>query len=99
MQTKKQTIVLGTSLILTISLLMAVNVNATWRYRLLERRVEVLKEEQLFVYEENKRLLGDISQLESPQRLLQLIEDHQEWQLKQLTPGDTLLITINEGGK
>jgi L-cystine uptake protein TcyP (sodium:dicarboxylate symporter family) len=91
-----QRILTGSLLIITLAAGAALNVNQTWRYRMLESELQAAEKEQLLTYEQNKRLLGTITQLEAPERLLSLIEAHPEWQLKKLEPQDLILITMEQ---
>lgn len=88
----KKDLVLGLVAVLLLTTLAFVQVNQTWQYRKLEQDIAILEKEQSLVYEENKRLLGSITELESPERLIGLVEEYKAWDLVKIKPNDVVLI-------
>ncbi|MCL2521221.1 MAG: hypothetical protein FWE37_09535 [Spirochaetaceae bacterium] len=85
---------IGAFLILILSGLAAANIWQSWRYKNLQELARVHERQQIIVYEDSKRLITAINHLTAPQRLLDLIAAHPEWQLRRLTATDVIVIEM-----
>lgn len=82
----------GTALLTLLIILSALNVAQSWNYRQHERALAQLEKDQNDIYEQNKRLLAAIAELEAPERLMQLVAEKPEWRLRRLRAADILKI-------
>ncbi|THB68857.1 MAG: hypothetical protein D6B26_00160 [Spirochaetaceae bacterium] len=67
-------------LLLIIPLLLFANAYQAFRFVRQEDRIARLDKEQRQLIEENKKLITEISSLMSPQRILEVVKDHEDYQ-------------------
>lgn len=72
------------------------NVWNSWQFQMNEYELLHLEKLQHATLEQNKRLQASIMSLSAPERILILVEQNPQWQLKRLSNQDITIIEIKE---
>ncbi|NIZ39972.1 cell division protein FtsL [Entomospira entomophila] len=72
------------------------NIWNSWKFQMNEYELSHLEKLQHATLEQNKRLQASIMSLSAPERILILVEQNPQWQLKRLSSQDITIIEIKE---
>ncbi|NIZ19448.1 hypothetical protein [Entomospira culicis] len=83
-------------LLLLLASVALLQVWSAWQFQINAYQLRSLERRQELTLEQNRRLQANITALSAPERLLILIEQNPQWQLRRLAGEDITIIDIKE---
>jgi hypothetical protein len=81
-------------MVLVMATIALLDVWQSWQFRISLAALQDLENKQMVALEHNKRLQASITALSAPERLLILVEQNPQWQLRRLMSADVTVIEI-----